>query len=103
MARQGSRVPQERRRVRRRLHRQLYRAEDDRSRALRNDPASGRIRNVLFAVMFVRGVRAANLTAQKTQKALPVGAPFVLRAGAVSWQDFCATPRSTGRDWSAEA
>ena len=50
-SRQGSRVPQERRRIRRRLHRQLYRAEDDRSRTLRDDPASGRIRNVLFAVI----------------------------------------------------
>ena len=29
-----------------------HRAEDDRSRALRNDPASGRIRHVLFAVIF---------------------------------------------------
>ena len=50
-SRQGPRLPQERRRVRRRLHRQLYRAEDDGSRALRNDAASGRIRDVLLAVI----------------------------------------------------
>ncbi len=49
-ARQGPRLPQGRRRVRRRLHRQLYRAEDDRSDPLRAHPASGRVRDVLFGV-----------------------------------------------------
>ena len=49
--RQGSRLPQGRRRLQRRLHRQLYRAEDDRSDALRNDAASGRVRHVLFELI----------------------------------------------------
>ena len=48
--RQGPRLPQGGRRVQRRLHRQLYRAEDDRSDALRNGAASGRIRHVLFVL-----------------------------------------------------
>jgi glutamine synthetase len=54
-SRQGPRVPQARWRLRRRLHRQLYPVEDDRSRTLRNDAASGRIRNVLLAVIFMSG------------------------------------------------
>ena len=47
-SRQGPRVPQGRRRVQRRLHRQLYRAQDGRSAALRDDAAPGRVRHVLF-------------------------------------------------------
>ena len=70
------RAPQERRRVRRRLHRQLHRVEDDRSRALRNDPAPGRIRHVLFAVM-IGGISPAGVTAREMRKAPPDGAPFV--------------------------
>ena len=66
-------LPQERRRVRRRLHRQLYRAEDDRSRALRNDPASGRIRDVLLAVI---GSQDVSTSAKSTEngKAPEMGA-----------------------------
>ena len=48
--RQRPRLPQGRRRVQRRLHRQLYRAQDARRPALRDDAASSRIRNVLFVL-----------------------------------------------------
>ena len=48
--RQGPRLPQSRRRVRRRLHRLLYRSEDERGHPLRAHPASGRVRNVLLGV-----------------------------------------------------
>ena len=48
--RQRPRLPQGRRRVQRRLHRQLHRAQDARRPALRDDAASGRIRNVLFVL-----------------------------------------------------
>jgi hypothetical protein len=43
--------PQGRRRLRRRPDRCLHRAEDGRSHALRNDPASGRIRHVLLGLI----------------------------------------------------
>ena len=46
--RQGPRLPQGGRRVQRRLHRQLYRAQDGRRSALRNGAAPGRVRHVLF-------------------------------------------------------
>ena len=62
-SRQGPRLPQSRRRVRRRLHRQLYRAEDAGSDPLRAHAASGRIRDVLFGI----GVRAAILPALQTK------------------------------------
>ena len=77
--RQGPRLPQERRRVRRRLHRQLHRAEDDRSRALRNDPAPGRIRHVLFAVIARRRFRRRHHR-PRNAKGAPDGAPFVFVA-----------------------
>ncbi len=48
--RQGPRLPQGRRRLQRRLHRQLHRAEDDRGRALRDDAAPGRVRDVLLGL-----------------------------------------------------
>ena len=48
--RQGPRLPQGGRRVQRRLHRQLYRAQDDRGDALRNGAAPSRIRHVLFVL-----------------------------------------------------
>ncbi len=52
LPRQGPRLPQGRRRVQRRLHRQLYRAEDAGRHAHGNDAASGRIRHVLFLLSF---------------------------------------------------
>ena len=52
--RQGSRLPEDRRRVRRRLHRQLHRPQDDGSDPLRAHPASGRIRDVLLGVSVPR-------------------------------------------------
>ena len=48
--RQGPRLPEGGRRVQRRLHRQLYRAEDDRGDALRDGAAPGRVRHVLFVL-----------------------------------------------------
>ena len=59
--RQGPRLPQGRRRVQRRFHRQLYRAEDGRRDALRNDAASGRIRHVLF--LLIRAINPAGKAA----------------------------------------
>jgi hypothetical protein len=56
---------------RRRLHRQLYRAEDDGSGALRNDAASGRIRDVLLAVIFRGGFPAK--VRLKNAKGAPMG------------------------------
>ena len=49
--RQGPRLPEGRRRLRRRPDRQLHRAEDGRGHALRNDPAPGRVRHVLFGLI----------------------------------------------------
>ena len=49
--RQGPRLPQGGRRLQRRLHRQLHRAEDDRGRALRDDAAPGRVRDVLLGLI----------------------------------------------------
>ena len=46
-----------------------HRTEDDRSRALRNDAASGRIRHVLFAVIF--GGVAPPTSRARMRKALP--------------------------------
>ena len=48
--RQGPRLPEGRRRLRRRPDRRLHRAEDGRGHALRDDPAPGRVRYVLFGV-----------------------------------------------------
>ena len=70
--RQGPRLPQGRRRVQRRLHRQLYRAEDGRRDALRNDAASRRIRHVLFLLI------AADFTCATRR---PSGRLFVLGSG----------------------
>ncbi|MET3329873.1 glutamine synthetase [Bradyrhizobium japonicum] len=50
------------------FNRQLHRAEDDRSRALRNDPAPGRVRHVLFGLSGPNCLRQA--------KGAPRGAPF---------------------------
>ena len=74
-SRQGPRVPQERWRVRRRLHRRLYRSEDAGSRAFRNDAASDRVRDVLLAVSW----RAGAYHGPEIQKALLRRALFVLR------------------------
>ncbi len=62
------------RRVRRRLHRQLHRTEDDGSRAVRNDPASDRVRDVLTRNDVPR------LTARCIGdiKGVPHGTPFLL-------------------------
>ncbi len=58
-SRQGPRLPEGGRRLRRRFHRRLYRTEDGRSAALRNDAASGRVRHVLFVVSVTRPARPA--------------------------------------------
>ncbi len=71
LARQGPRVPEEGRRVRRRLHQLLYRAEDDRSGALRDDAAPGRVRDVLL------GLIATALGTDHLQEAPPGASCFV--------------------------
>ena len=68
-SRQGPRLPQGRRRVQRRLHRQLYRPEDGRSAALRNDAAPGRVRHVL-----------QRLSVSAWRRGRPSGRPFFLAA-----------------------
>ena len=52
------RLPQEGRRVQRRLHRQLYRAQDERGVCLRAHAASGRVQDVLFGLIFRTGGNA---------------------------------------------
>ncbi len=70
-----------RRRVRRRFHRQLHRVENDRSRALRDDPPSGRIRHVLLAVILFAGF-GPRTSRHRNAKGAPFGAPFVCETRA---------------------
>ena len=77
--RQGPRVPQGRRRLQRRLHRQLHRAEDDGGRPLRDDPASGRVPDVLLRL--------------SGQTFLPAADPQPSFAGALGLRLFCLVDR----------
>ena len=54
---QGSQLPEGRRRVQRRLHRQLYRAEDARRHEVRDDAAPGRVCDVLLLLSASAGVQ----------------------------------------------
>ena len=71
--RQGPRLLARGRRVRRRLHRLLYRTEDGGSDPLRAHPASGRIRDVLFGVSVPPNHRASDAPHRAPQ----VGALFL--------------------------
>ena len=65
-----------------RLHRQLYRAQDGRGPALRNDAASGRVRHVLFLLK--------RSTSPETAKGGPAGRPFLCALGA-TFRPYVAT------------
>ena len=93
-SRQGPRLPQEGRRVQRRLHRQLHRAEDGRSLCLRAHPASGRVQDVLFGLI----VRHRRANAKGPRRNDP--RPFCFPAVPTALGDGCervAVALSTGR------
>ena len=64
LASQGQWIPEGRRRLQRRLHRILYRAQDDGGLAFRNDAPPGRVRHVLFPLNSPRGTLARPGTAR---------------------------------------
>ena len=86
-----------RRRVQRRLHRQLYRAQDGRRLPLRDDAAPGRVRHVLFLLRprsdeTKGGPRAALLLLGRDSS--PLGRE---RGGGLSWAFTIRTRRHPAR------
>ncbi len=69
--RQGPRLPQEGRRLHRRNDGRLYRTQDGRSRTHRHDPASGRVRHVLFGVSGRRQTLASDTSSHYRNNSAP--------------------------------